>query len=263
MILELTHNFSFKFEGNIWKILLDEQKKVLLLEIRTETYQVSFAAIDLIQGQLLWKSLVLEEPWWVSMQEAYNGVLFFHTYQDSQTPKVKGIIAWDVYQNKELWRNENITFYSIHQSCLVACQDKTESKDFLLLDIFTGKLLQKEINFSLISEGLTKNIQYPYHYKAESSYFTTVSKFFKKYLDIDITHAVDYLEHKNLMIISYFYIKDSELRNNLIILNNNVEQLLRTCINKELKGVMLDSFLVFDYKLFFIKNKAELVSYHL
>jgi Domain of unknown function (DUF4905) len=58
--------FEHQFEGKIWNTAFGENTAVL--EIRDEdTRQVSFSALDLQSGKILWRDFRPEKSWWLAL----------------------------------------------------------------------------------------------------------------------------------------------------------------------------------------------------
>ncbi|NJO02062.1 MAG: hypothetical protein HC880_10525 [Bacteroidia bacterium] len=107
------------------------------------------------------------------------------------------------------------------------------------------------------------NFHYPSHYPEGSEYFRQVADFLAQRLELSAVKAVDYLEYDYLILISYFLEKNSLLYNKLLILDNEAEILLHETINQGLMGIALDTFFIYKKNLIFIRNKQEIINYHL
>ncbi|NJO02063.1 MAG: DUF4905 domain-containing protein [Bacteroidia bacterium] len=103
MITVIEPVFSLSFEGNIWKVLIDDKNDLIALEIRDgERHQTTFALLALHEPQPRWQGFRLDEPWWVGLADFWEGILFFYQYTDIQKPEPLGIYAWDV-QGPHRW----------------------------------------------------------------------------------------------------------------------------------------------------------------
>ena len=259
----LTECLSLKFEGKVWKILVDDVEPLLVVQVRDgDTYQTSFAAIDTAQNKVLWQNFTLDENWWLGMSGLAQGVLLLYTYPDAQKPQPRGIIAFDIAHQQLLWQTQELNFYQLDNGQVLATPFGQTDQEYLLLDLRTGEILERfrELNsqFALKNE----NIQtvFPFHYHNETAYFQTVAVFLKKKFNLQIVQAVDYLEYENFIIISYFYKVGDDLMNNLLVLDLEGQALLHQNIEQQLTGIGLDTFFVFKNQLFFVKHKTRLQS---
>jgi hypothetical protein len=72
--------------------------------------------------------------------------------------------------------------------------------------------------------------------------------------------ALEYLEHDSIIFIS-FYVQENELANYLFMLSADGNLLVKEKLDEQLKGIGLGTFFILSGCVFFVKNKAELVSY--
>ena len=100
----------------------------------------------------------------------------------------------------------------------------------------------------------------PQQYLADNEYFATVKRFLERKFNLLPVTALEYLEHDSIIFVS-FYIQEDELANYLLIMSSDGQVLLQEKLDEHLKGIGLDTFFVFSGCVFFVKNKAELVSY--
>jgi hypothetical protein len=266
----ITNKFSLQFKGNIWKLCFDSQKEALLLEIRNgETQQASFAWLDIEKGIRIWEDFQLDEKWWVGLAEVYEGIGFFHQYADIRQPSPHEIIAIDLKTQQKIWHQPHHIFQSIVEGKVLATTFINRMPVHELLDIQTGKVWQNEVENSLKIKNkalINKNengILFPFCYKEEDEHYATFQKFLLQKIELQIVKDVHYLEYKNLIILAYFLMKNSEFAQNLLILNNESEIMFHETLHQHLNGVGLDSFLVFKDQLYYIRQKNELICHHI
>ena len=71
-----------QFNGDIWRMEIDELTDTLCLEIRDHSdKKVYFATIDLVTGHTLTKEFATPERWLTGIEAAWNGVMLLHFYQ--------------------------------------------------------------------------------------------------------------------------------------------------------------------------------------
>lgn len=259
----LPHGVLAEFEGQVWKILVDDVHPLLVVQTRNgEAYQTSFAAIDIQSNQVLWQDFALDESWWLGMAGLHDRVLFLYTYPDTQKPQSQGIIAIDIDTQQVLWQTQKINFYQIEQGQVWGVSMEQNDKKYYLLEPRTGKILNqiREFNSVEIRKNENNRALFPFHYYNEMAYFQTVAIFLKKKFNLQIVQAVDYLEYENVIIISYFHQSTNGLVNNLLVLNHQNQVLLHQNIEQQLTGVGLDTFFVFENQVFFVKHKTRLQS---
>lgn len=254
----LDHRFSHQFQGIIWNTLADGNNERLFLEIRNPIDKtVSFSALNLRNNQWLWKDLVFDEPWWISMRAVEGDILLLTVYTDSNNPDRKSVIAYDVAKNKTAWWYNGFSITSVNRLFVVGVDAKFPEKE-TVLDLFTGKGLPYG-DFHL---GDSQNFPVirPFQYDEGTAHFDTVRDFLSSRLGISPVISIEYLEMEDLIIVSVF-LKEQGLANYLYAFDANGEILIQENLGEQLSGMALDTFFVFSGCLIFVKNKNELISY--
>ncbi len=255
---------QYIFEGVIWKMHIDTATESLALEIRNEaTWSTSFAWISLPEAKLLWKDLCLAENWWVGLISAYQGILLFHLFPQAERPEPKGLIALDSQSKEVIWQIDDYQLHSQYQNQILAQYREEENFGYHQIDLQTGSISTEPQQIFLQNLTLPpqQDFIYPQHYKEGTAYFDTVAEFLQKAIGVEALQAIDYMEVNNYVIINYFCQKDSEIQNNLLILDANVRILLHKKLISKTKGISLDAFFVYKNFLFFIVEKCQLEIY--
>src|SRR6202012_5959125 len=99
-------HISEQFSGEIWRMEIDEVSEILFIEIRDNSEKkVSFGAVNLMNGDVLFKDFYPSERWLTGIETAYDGVLLLHNYQTEPGPAHRGLEAIDPLTGKTLWTN--------------------------------------------------------------------------------------------------------------------------------------------------------------
>ncbi len=106
-----------------------------------------------------------------------------------------------------------------------------------------------------------KDLKNPHHYPKDHLHFKTFQDFFEKKWNIQIDHAIEYLEFKNTLIFSYYLCADKK-ENKLIVCNLNFEIIHQENLtNNNLIGYL--TFQIYKNFLVYIKNKRQLEIYEI
>jgi hypothetical protein len=251
---------------------LDHENGLLVLEIRdANTRQVSFAAVDLgktnaASQALLWKDFQPERSWWLSLVGVCKGILLLHRYADSQKPEAKGILAVDVRSGRVLWQLPDWAFLGVDGSVVILHQQGADQLPvYQRMDLRNGTSLA--ITDLLAAPNplpVSPDIQYPVHYSEQSPYFQTIARFLHQKLEVQPIKAFDYAEFRGLIVVSYYLCEPhSPLLNKVVVLNNQASVVLHEAMATNLNGVGMDTFLIRNGNLIFVREKKELVSYSL
>lgn len=246
--------------------MLDDREKILILEIRhNQKHQVSFTAIDLASGAVIWDGLEFEESWWVGMTAVSNGLLLLHTYVDNADPEPKGLIAFDVFKQEVRWMHENFSFLRLAEQHVVGINAGNNEKQYEIIELTGGRRETVEESAALhVKETAEGNnpTHYPHHYKESSTYFDTCKSFLYNRLHLQAVNAIEYLEINRWIIISY-YVHDEGLVNYLLIMDEDGEVYLHEAIQKNINAVGLETFFIVENHLIFVKDKNEIFCYNL
>lgn len=251
-------SFSDSFEGIIWNTLTDALNSRLYLEVRDiEQKKVSFSALDLQHTKWLWRDVVFEEAWWISLTAVSGDILLLTIYTDSGNPDKKSLIAYDVLNEQLIWWKNGFSLSAANFHFVKGIDSKFSHKS-IILDLFTGEPVD-HVDFDL--EFLQNfPVIRPFQYEQDTVHFNTVRDFLKLKCAITPVITIEYLEFESLIMVSVF-IKEQDLANYLYVFSSAGNVLLKEVLGEDLKGVGLDTFFIFSGQLIFVKNKRELLSY--
>jgi hypothetical protein len=257
---------SFPFESLVWKISVDVQHELLLLELRDHDHRsVNFAAIDHKAGKMLWNGIKLEETWWLGLDQCYDGRAYLHTYKDPQNPEHEGIIVLDTRTGRLIWKDTGKTFYHVSEDHLIATEGQEDARKYLRLDPAVGRLIE-EISLkevfkiaSLKKDQEHGKIRNPFHFSSEHPYFTKITGFVGEITGEQPVIGADYMENDEQVIISFYLYSTEGLSNYLILVDEEGKVIFRECLGSHIKGIGFDTFFVFENTLIFIKEKKELI----
>lgn len=239
-------------------MVADGNNRRLFLEIRDPAEKtVSFSAFNLQNNQWLWKDLVFEEPWWISLRGVEGDILLLTIYTDSNNPDKKSVLAYDVVKREIVWWKNGFSLTSINRLSVSGEDAKFPGKESIL-DLFTGQPLHHS-DFDLVDSQNFPVIR-PFQYDEGTAYFDTVKNFLHSRLGILPVTIIEYLEIEDYIIVSVF-LKEAGLANYLYVLDVDGEIVISQKLGEDLKGIGLDTFFVFSGHLIFVKNKNELLSY--
>lgn len=237
------------FNGQIWKLVIDEQAGLLFVEVRNaDNREVSFASINLNTGDLNFKDLQLPEKWLTGLTGSFNGVLFLHGYQSAQSPIHKSITAIDGVSGIELWSNYNYAISQISINGPIAHNTQVQPPTFYLLDAQTG-VTQRLYNASIDTE-IIQNILLP-------DILNTIPSDFNSFFGDETMGNFHYIEYNGFRIVSLHTIKNGLLRQTLLITKNG-ELVYRDILNDNIQKLQPEAFIVYQSLLIYLKNTREL-----
>ena len=256
MARSVQFNFSHVFEGVVWNMLVSPGDGILILEVRnSQRKQVTFSALEGQTGKFIWRDKGFDEDWWINLGAVSNNVVVFTVYLETNNPDKKGVFAYHLFEDRMLWWNNDFSLVSVSNGIVAGVSSKYGFRN-VILDIMTGREVSKtggeqQVNIEVIR---------PHQYLAEHSYFNTVKIFLEQKFNLSPCVALEYLEYDSIVFIS-FYVQENELANYLIMISADGNLLVKEKLDEQLKGIGLDTFFILSSCVFFVKNRAELVSY--
>ncbi|NJL13539.1 MAG: DUF4905 domain-containing protein [Microscillaceae bacterium] len=244
---------------------MDTQQPWVALEIRdAEAWQTRFALIDLSQPACVWEDLQMEENWWIGLSDVQAGVLLLHTFAEESRPQPTHLLALDAPKAVLRWQVAQRQFCGWFEEGLVWGYTEAEgTQKYEKVSLLEGRVLQSLLPTQ--AGSWTKphylDFSFPHHYPEGSAAFKTLEKFAKNHLYCNIQGEAAYWEYKNLMIMAFFYEKEAVVLQDLLILNNEAQILLRETLSTDYQGLTKDVFFLFQQYLFVIKNKHQLQVY--
>lgn len=264
MSINITNIFSLGFEGIIWKILPEPDERGLILELRNPSaYQVAFARVDWKQGQVRWK-VSCPEPWWVQLWGVSEQGIVLGEFSQEDRPQSEGIMVLKPENGALAWRVSGLQIRDLTKEALIASNHDQNTISYFQLDWETGKVIEQMSKY--ISEkavDFARGMIFPEFYPEESPYFDRFYRFFKKKYQIEILNGLSYYEHPQVIVISYFYKKNSNIANNLLILGHEGQVFLNQDLSDQVSGISPDTFFLWHDHIFFIQNKTVLIAYQI
>jgi hypothetical protein len=250
-------NFSHVFEGIIWNMLVSPGDGILILELRdSQRKKVTFSALESLSGKFIWRDKSFDEDWWISLGAVSNNVIVFTVYLETNNPDKKGAFAYHIFEDKMLWWQNDFSLISVSNGIVEGVSSKYGFRN-VILDIMTGLEVPEKGTKQIITDVIR-----PHQYLADHSYFNTVKIFLEQKFNLSPVKALEYLEHDSVIFIS-FYVQETELANYLIMISADGQLLVKEKLDEQLKGIGLDTFFILSGCVFFVKNRAELVSYRI
>ncbi len=263
---QLKPTWNFSVENILWQIRFGE--KIILGEDRnTENREVQFFCINESDGKILWKGNTFGEQWWIGIEAIYNNLIFFHSFKKPDMPEHKKIICADSVTGIELWRNNDVAFYSVSEHFVIAYKDLFERRIYYKLNITDGSVieeLQNEPNEQHIED--ISQFLFPLLLSNHSSDYQivtqTAGKIFSEFTNT--THC-EYILYNNYLAMNIYTAEaDRQLKNRFFIFNTETKkQIFSEILNRQTPYPTPDSFFIRNSKLYFIVERKTLVAIQL
>jgi hypothetical protein len=244
-----------KFAGEIWRMEIDDVTGTLFIEVRNSAERlVSFSAVDLENGDVLFKDVTAPERWLTGMEAAYDGILLLHFYENESGPTHRGLMAIDGNTGAQLWSNFTATFDHLSVSGPVIYDARVQPAKLLVADIHTGATIrpyQPSVDIMPRSAVVAPGT-------VPADGFALVPDGVKP-----VGNWAHYHEHNNFRIVSLHALAEG-LLNQLLFVFEGTEaggyrQVFEDILNAGIQKMQPEAFIIYKNHLIYIKNRAELV----
>lgn len=247
--------FNHSFDGLIWCLKWDGIHNRLLIEIRKESeLKTEYISVNLIDYSIHMIPVPGDLDWFSSLIGGYGDILIFSRFGDQKNPGVSRLQLIDTRKNKLLkeWSPFVLDYHDDHK--IAGAIVDNGKKEPLLIDL-------NDWIHDVDHAKRSGQILLPDHLPAGDYGFQTIIEYLESFNVIPLKGS-DYLEVGNQIFFTY-YMEDSNKLQKYLIWIEEETLILQELIDSELKGVALDSFMICEDRLFFIKNRNELCIYEI
>jgi hypothetical protein len=270
--MKLKKSFSFSDKNQIWRLLISDNDQLIIETRNTELKEVFFHCIDIVKGKKVFKNLQLEEKYWLGIEIAYKGIIFFHSFAKPNMPEHKKIIAYNIEQNKIIWQNDQLAFLSLKDDKIYAFRKKFEGQDVFVIDYLTGNIIEelgndfKKVNEVLEEVHLNEDFSnYKYPEPLDTNDLEVKSFIDDEIEGKDIAENIDVLKYENLTAFNYYIKNPNNSFDNMFVIYDikKGKKVYADILNKNLNSFSPDSFFGYKNNILLLKNKNEIISYKL
>lgn len=243
----LAYDFSYSFNGKIWKTIPDPEYERLAIEVRdNDRHQANFNVIDLQRKTILLEQLVLPEPWWVSLAAIRQSLLFVHVFPDEQDPGRNNLIVYDFDKKIIRLTAEDMEYRAYRHDKIAVIHKERETRKSCTIDIDSGAINFLDEPDTRQAETMTDNLTdsslfYPAHYTEGDEHFRTVREFLAR-SQIYPVKTLEYLEYRDYIIVNYFVPDSQTLLSYLLIFDRDGNIIFHEKTGSGLSGAGLDNF---------------------
>ena len=130
--------------ATIWRVHPAVRGRILGEERDLERKQVSFFALDMATGAVLWHRPGVGDPWWVGMNRVVGDLLFLHGFATPDLPVERGVTVIAAATGEHLWSRSEWSIESVDEGSLTVREDRREGSVLLPVDPRTGSVLGED-----------------------------------------------------------------------------------------------------------------------
>jgi hypothetical protein len=263
----------------IWRILFSSQNKIVGETRNKEAKLASFFCVDARTGKSLWKEIEFDEPWWIGIETVYDKWIILHRFARPDMPEHRGIHMVELATGKLLWRNDELTYWFVHDQKLYAYKYIFEKRLGYEIDINTGIVLNEYADNLDVFNKLRGQVLQK---ESEGMQGTIFSELYsQKQVDSEVASIIqqitggnalegwkEFLLRSNILLVSYYRKENSSasatLENILTVYDTERREMrFNEIIVKGVQAPSPDTFFVKDEFVYFIKNQNTLTALRL
>jgi len=232
----------------IWKIKPSELG-YLVVEVRDPTkFQACLIVLHYKDELQVLNTIYSKERWWFTLKEVVQDKVLISCYKKGRKPEIDGIEVVEIPSGNVMFQKKGFTYkdWNEKQMVISSIEDLEKEETFIFTDY----------------KGFDHSFQVilPILYTIDSKYFESLLRFAAQYWQKDkIIQACYYLEYNEYIIISYIFEENKILEQNLCIFSTDGNKMLEICLNRNLNGFHMESFMIFDNKLFILSEKKTII----
>jgi len=275
----LTPSWTFAPGGTIWRLFPAKSGQLVGESRNEDAKRATFFALDMETGTPLWQNLAFDEPWWIGIEDVTEEVLLLHKFASPDMPQHKGIIGVDLRTGRQLWSNDQSTYWFTHKNSLFVHKMMFEKRMASELDVRSGQLVKEfgedqEASLFRIREEAHETdqngISFPDAVELDRVHSNT-ARIIRKHLPAtDVQGFVEFLQIDPLLLLNYFVpsrrssSEKTLLDNHFKILETTGGRLLYSdTIARGAPAAVPDSFFVHNRIVYYVKDQKILTAIRL
>ncbi|KAA5548176.1 DUF4905 domain-containing protein [Adhaeribacter rhizoryzae] len=262
--------YKLEWEYPVWQLRFDAKAGLIAIECcDADTLQTFFGVFAGKTGAFIMQDYRPAKAWWQNLAAIQNGIMYLQGVAAKGVGRSVGITAVNVEKAQVQWQRPEFSFYGLTATAVLALPATGELTELIGLNPATGEELEVAGNIAtgpvkLGSWHADENqvLAVPQHYPAGNEYFADLELFIKEKTGCNALFAIDYLEYKNIIALG-FYLSQQDGRQTyrLAIFSLAGELYLQEDLGKDLTGIGIDNFFIFQDTLILVKNKKALLGY--
>lgn len=138
-----TPHWVWTSPGVIWRFILSEADLLVIENREKEKKQVSFSAIRLSDGKMVWEEVRLADSWFAGIETVVGDRVYLHGYLDPKLPEHAGVYALNVSDGQLVWYHPDLAFYHAGLSSVWMYDPHHPDRLFSEVDPVTGTIRRK------------------------------------------------------------------------------------------------------------------------
>jgi hypothetical protein len=272
---KLKKAYSFSNKKQIWRLLVTDSDNLVIETRDLKTKEVSFTCLDILTGKKVFKNFQHDEKIWLGIEDIYKDIIYFHKYAKPDMPGHKGIIAFDINSQDEIWNTQEFLYLFAHEDKIYAYKELFEGRRFFTLNYKTGKLTEDlgesyELVNNLRNEAKQKkdysNYSFPENFFRQDNSIPGISNAIFNFINKDdALGSIEYILKGSLLLFNcHKKIKEGNYTNLFFAIDiDSQKEITKFVLNSNVNSVVPDSFFIYKDMLLILKEKTELIVFQI
>jgi hypothetical protein len=271
--MKIKRKYDHNNNRQIFRLIPAGNDKLIIEERNVEKKQAYFNCLNITNGKKIFKSLQLNEKFWIGIEAAYNDVILFHKFRKPDMPQHLGVLAFDINKQKIMWEVADHTFLFNKDDKIFTFQQLFEKREYFSLDLYTGEVVDDlgtdSISINLLREEVITSEDFiSYHFPIS---FVTSNNVDQRAVDLMqklrenyvITGKIEFVLKEGLLMFNFHKIEsDNSLKNSFKAVDLSTGKIiLEKVLNLRTNAFVPDSFFLKENILFLLVERTKLEAY--
>ncbi len=273
-MMKLKKLYSFSDGAQLWRIIPDENNKLIIETRDTEKKEVHFNYLNIETGEEIFRDLQFEEKFWIGIEAIHGNKIIFHKFAKPDMPGHKGIIVYDTDNREIAWETSDYAFLFSTPDKIYCFKQKFEGREFFALNINNGEIEEnlendfEKVNRLRYNAEAAKDYssyKFPEIFKDDETDLKIRENISNILQEVEKEGPLEYVKYNEYLLLNYHENKGASGLTNIFKIvdlknNRNVKTLI---LNKTVNAYAPDSFFIKDDLLFLLIEKTQLDVYKL
>ncbi len=253
--------------ATIWRVHPAVRGRILGEERDLVRKQVSFFALDMATGDVLWHKPGVGDPWWVGMNRVVGDLLFLHGFATPDLPVQRGVTVIATATGEHLWSRAEWSIESVDEGSLSVREDRRGGSVVLAVDSATGSVLNQNLapdRPAQPPEDPLAAVEFPDVLSGAEVQEHPSGRFMSQQWSVDrLAGPIEILEHPALVMMAASEQKgeggEGTYVHHLRVVKRDTGRLVyRDILDASAKGPGMDAFFVQDHALVYVRERRTL-----
>lgn len=273
---QIKPEWEFSTQDLVWQIAMSPHDTILI-ETRDQTKKsTKYCCLHAQTGMPLWSEREFDEPWWIGIETIYEHWIVFHGYTRPDMPEHRGIRIVDLLTGREIWKNDELTYWFMYAQKLYAYKYLFENRKGYELDVDTGTILEDYSDRLEYLHELKNASNQQASERPQEIYFGELltqkpnesgpGAFIYKLIGNQVLNdCIEYLIRNNIVLITYYEKEQDDqqtkFRNVFMVYESNRKKMLfKDILAHGIDAPNPGSFFVKGDFVYYIKNQHTIIA---